>query len=71
MLMSMKELLEVADKNGFAVGAFNATESCLFRAVVEEAERLNAPAIIQVSPGEFNFATREFYTYVRERCANQ
>lgn len=68
--MSMKELLEVADQHGFAVGAFNATESCLFRAVVEEAERLNAPAIIQVSPGEFNFATKEFYTYVRERCAN-
>lgn len=61
MLLTMKELLDVAHENGFAVGAYNATESCLFRAVVEEAERLNAPAIIQVSPGEFNFATPEFY----------
>lgn len=70
MLLTMKELLDTAHENGFAVGAYNATESCLFRAVVEEAERLNAPAIIQVSPGEFNFATTEFYEYVRMRLAN-
>jgi len=70
MLINMKEMLGVADKNGFAVGAFNATESSLFRSVVEEAEKQNAPAIIQVAPGEFDFATREFYSYVRERLAN-
>jgi len=70
MLINMKEMLGVADKNGFAVGAFNATESSLFRSVVEEAEKQNSPAIIQVAPGEFDFATREFYSYVRERLAN-
>jgi len=70
MLINMKEMLGVADENGFAVGAFNATESSLFRSVVEEAEKQNAPAIIQVAPGEFDFATREFYSYVRERLAN-
>ena len=43
----MEEMLKVADKNQFAVGAFNATESSLFRAVVEEAEAQNAPAIVQ------------------------
>lgn len=70
MLINMKEMLEVANREGFAVGAFNATESSLFRAVVEEAEKQKAPAIVQVAPGEFDFATREFYTYVRERLAN-
>lgn len=70
MLINMKEMLKVADENHFAVGAFNATESSLFRAVVEEAEAQSAPAIVQVAPGEFDFATREFYTYVRERLAN-
>lgn len=70
MLINMKEMLEVADEHGFAVGAFNATESSLFRSVVEEAEKQNAPAIVQAAPGEFNFATREFYSYVRERLAN-
>ena len=70
MLINMKEMLEIADQHHFAVGAFNATESSLFRAVVEEAEAQNAPAIVQVAPGEFDFATREFYSYVRERLAN-
>ena len=50
MLINMEEMLKVADKNQFAVGAFNATESSLFRAVVEEAEAQNAPAIVQVAP---------------------
>lgn len=70
MLINMKEMLEIADQHHFAVGAFNATESSLFRAVVEEAEAQNAPAIVQVAPGEFDFATREFYSYVRERLSN-
>lgn len=70
MLINMKDMLKIADENDFAVGAFNATESSLFRSVVEEAEKQNAPAIVQVAPGEFNFATREFYAYVRERLAN-
>lgn len=70
MLINMEEMLKIADANDFAVGAFNATESSLFRSVVEEAEKQNAPAIIQAAPGEFNFATRQFYAYVRERLAN-
>lgn len=70
MLINMKEMLGIAAKQGFAVGAFNATESSLFRSVVEEAEAQYAPAIVQVAPGEFDFATKEFYTYVRERLAN-
>lgn len=70
MLINMKEMLAVANQNNFAVGAFNATESSLFRSVVEEAEAQDAPAIVQVAPGEFDFATREFYSYVRDRLAN-
>lgn len=70
MLLNMEEMLRTADANDFAVGAFNATESSLFRSVAEEAEKQDAPAIVQAAPGEFQFATREFYTYVRERLAN-
>ena len=44
MLINMKEMLAVANKNHFAVGAFNATESSLFRSVVEEAEAQDAQA---------------------------
>ena len=38
--------------------------------MVEEAEAQNAPAIVQVAPGEFDFATRDFYQYVRARLSN-
>ena len=57
MLINMKEMLAIANKNHFAVGAFNATESSLFRSVVEEAEAQDAPAIVQVAPGEFEGAS--------------
>ena len=55
MLLTMKELLDKSKDADFAVGAFNATELALFRAVVEQAEESNSPAIIQASTGEFNF----------------
>lgn len=70
MLINMNEMLDVAKKNHFAVGAFNATELCLTRAAVETAEKDEAPAIIQVSSGEFQFATPDFYNYVRPRLMN-
>lgn len=70
MLIGMKEMLTVAKENHFAVGAFNATQSELLRAVVEEAEATDTPAIIEVSFGEFSFATPDFYAYARERLGN-
>ena len=45
----MEEMLKVADKNQFAVGAFNATESSLFRAVVEDQVNLILPQEIFIS----------------------
>ena len=70
MLIGMKEMLSVAKEEHFAVGAFNATETALFRAVVEQAEATDTPAIVEVSYGEFSFATKQFYAFVRERLSN-
>lgn len=67
MLLNLKEMLEIARVNHFAVGAFNTTEVSLFRSVVEEAERTNTPAIVQVATGEFNFSTEYFFSYVVKR----
>lgn len=67
MLLTLKEMLEVAKINHFAVGAFNTTDLNLFRSVVEEAESTNSPAIIQFATGEFNFATSDFFAYVIKR----
>lgn len=70
MLISMKDLLSVAQKNQFAVGAFNVSDSCFLRAVVEQAESSDAPAIIAVHPTELAFLTDDFFAYVIKRTAN-
>lgn len=63
MLLNLREILEPAVKDNFAVGGFNVTESTMFKAIVEEAQYREAPAIIQVSPNEFQFSERELYLY--------
>ena len=49
MLLNLKEMLQTAADQHFAVGAFNCSELSLVRAVVEEAEAAQAPAIIQAA----------------------
>lgn len=56
MLLNLREILEPAVKDNFAVGGFNVTESTMFKAIVEEAQYREAPPIIQVSPNEFQFS---------------
>ena len=70
MLVNLQEILEPARKNGFAVGAFNTSDLALVRAVTEQAEASNTPAILQFAPGEFKYATPDFFKYVRERVRN-
>jgi len=67
MLLTMKELLSVARKNNFAVGAFNITDSVLFETVLTQAEKVNAPVIIELAPPEFNYVNDSFFAYVTKR----
>ena len=67
MLLNLEEILKPAIKYNFAVGAFNVTESTMFQAIVEKAEELKAPVIIQVSSNEFAFSEKELYLYFTER----
>ena len=67
MLLNLKEILSVAKENHFAVGAFNTSDLALVRAVAEQAEASNTPAILQFAPGEFKYATPYFFRYVTER----
>ncbi|ELQ8354345.1 ketose-bisphosphate aldolase [Listeria monocytogenes] len=70
MLVNMKQLLEVAKENKFAVGAFNVADSNFLRVVVEEAEKNNALAIIAVHPTELDFTKDDFFQYVLARIKN-
>lgn len=70
MLITMSEMLNVAKENNFAVGAYNISDANIFKAVVEKAEELNAPAIIAIHPDELSFITEEFIAYIKERVTN-
>lgn len=48
-LANMKELLEAADKGGYAVGAFGMADMQMVMGAVEAAEALRSPLILQVA----------------------
>ena len=51
MLVNMKEMLEIAKENRYAVGQFNTNNLEWTQAILEEAQQLNSPVIIGVSEG--------------------
>lgn len=55
MLMNMKDLLSVAQKNHFAVPAFNIGSDQLLKAVMKTVKELKSPVILEMSPDEFDF----------------
>ena len=55
MLMNMKDLLTVAQKNHFAVPAFNIGSDQLLKAVMKTVKELKSPVILEMSPDEVNF----------------
>ncbi len=66
MLITMKELLAVAYKNKFAVGAFNVGNGEFLRAIMETAEENNSPVILAIHPAELEFLTDSFVAYCRD-----
>ena len=47
MLVPMRAILDAADKNGYAQGAFNVNAVCQVKAAIEVHQMLRSPAIIQ------------------------
>jgi len=69
MLVSMKELL--SDVKGYGVAAFNIVDFSSTKAVVETAEDLSSPLIIQVSPKTVRFwGADAVYSWVKQ-CAGK
>ena len=60
MLINMKELLEVAQKNQFAVPAFNIGSGQILTAVVQSAEKMQSPVILAIHPDELSFLGDSF-----------
>ncbi|KKF45297.1 ketose-bisphosphate aldolase [Streptococcus uberis] len=70
MLLNMNQMLSIAKKNKFAVGAYNISNLELVRIVVEQCEADNAPAIIEVHPTELFYCKDDFFAYVLQRIKN-
>jgi fructose-bisphosphate aldolase, class II len=61
-LVPVTELLRRADREGYAVGAFNANNMEIIQAIVEAAEKEHSPVIMQASQGAIKYAGLEFIT---------
>jgi len=61
-LVTSKEMLIKATNEGYGVGAFNANNMELVQAVIETADEMKAPVILQVSQGAIKYAGLEFAT---------
>lgn len=60
MLVTGKEILLDAQKNSYAVGAFNVNNMEIVQAIIEAAEEMNSPVIIQASQGGLKYAGVEY-----------
>lgn len=60
-MVTTKEMLLKAQREGYAVGAFNAENMEMVQAVIEAAQEMKAPVIIQTTPGTLKYADPEMF----------
>ena len=60
-LVTSEQMLLKADKEGYAVGAFNVENMEMVMAVIKACEELNAPAILQTTPSTVKYAGLDMY----------
>lgn len=68
-LVSMVELLQKAQKEHYAVGAFNCNNMEIVQAIIAAAEAENAPVIIQASQGAIKYAGIEYISALTKVAA--
>lgn len=68
-LVTSKEILQLAQAGGYAIGAFNANNMECVQAVIETAEEEQSPVILQVSQGAIAYAGLEFATMLVRTAA--
>ncbi|QTL97733.1 class II fructose-1,6-bisphosphate aldolase [Iocasia frigidifontis] len=69
-LISSTKLLLKAQKGGYAIGAFNAENMEMIQAIVEAAEELSSPVIIQTTPSTVAYANVDMYRAMVNTVAN-
>ena len=60
-LVSSREMLLKAQREGYALGAFNIENMEMAQAVIEAAEQMRSPVMIQTTPGTLKYAPPAVY----------
>jgi tagatose 1,6-diphosphate aldolase GatY/KbaY len=60
-LVTAKSMLKRAREGHWAIGAFNAENMEMIQAIIEAAEELKAPVIIQTTPGTLKYGSLDLY----------
>ena len=60
-LVTSKQLLADAQKNGYAVGAFNVENMEMVQAVIAAAEEMRSPVIMQTTPSTVKYASTDYF----------
>lgn len=63
-LVTSKEMLLNAQKGGYAVGAFNAENMEMVKAIIAAAQELSAPVMIQTTPSTIRYGTLDTYAAI-------
>ena len=67
--VNTKEMLLAAQENHYAIGAFNVENMEMAQAVIAAAEEMNAPVIIQTTPGTLKYAEPMVFAGMVSRMA--
>ena len=70
-LVCSKELLLDAQKNRYAIGAFNVENMEMIQAVIAAAEAENAPVIMQTTPSTLRYADTSLYSAMAKAAAEK
>ena len=68
MLMNMKDLLGVANRNNIAIPAFNISDYSMFNGVMEVSEENSSPVIIAIHPDELRHIGIDVVKAIIERA---
>lgn len=64
MYTTSREMLAEAQQGGYAVGAFNAENMEMIKAIIAAAEELRAPVMIQTTPGTVKYGSLETFAAI-------
>lgn len=70
-LVPVSRLLEQASKGGYAVGAFNTNNLEIVQGIVEAAEEMDSPVILQASQGAIKYAGLEYIVAMVKAASEQ